>query len=207
VHPTLELRHWPLVQALEGVTKMARVVVMDSNPLSYEVDEIYCFCNKPDTGELMVICEKCDQSYHAPCVGFDNNMMANDDWLCGYCQSDVCGDGKREWKGEVPIPEGKKRRPKPKPRSDAELKTRLANYAKGGKEWKGPRNWEEVKQKISDHASKLRAAELEKYEKAKARQKEGGHHMFDMAVGGVVRDAPLNHPEVMDMLEGNHAFE
>ena len=74
----------------------------------HTVDEIYCFCDKPDTGELMVICEKCDQSYHAPCVGFDKDTMANDDWLCGYCQSDVCGDGKREWKGEVPIPEERK---------------------------------------------------------------------------------------------------
>lgn len=99
------------------------------------------------------------------------------------------------------------RRPKPKPRSDAELKDRLDNYAAGGKEWKGPRTWEEVQQKVTEHAKTLRAAELEKYEKAKAKQKEGGHHMFDMAVGGVVRDAPLDHPEVMDTLEGNHAFE
>lgn len=62
---------------------MARVVVLDSNPLSYEIDKIYCFCNKPDDGEKMVKCGKCNQQYHVACVGYDEKVHGNQGWGAG----------------------------------------------------------------------------------------------------------------------------
>ena len=45
---TSELRHCPLLQSVQGVQDLANVVVFDSNPLSYETDQMFCFCNKGD---------------------------------------------------------------------------------------------------------------------------------------------------------------
>jgi len=58
---------FPLIQSVQGVRDLANIVVFDSNPLAYETDQIFCYCNKRDDGSEMILCETCDMYYHS-CV-------------------------------------------------------------------------------------------------------------------------------------------
>jgi hypothetical protein len=51
------------------------------------------------------------------------------------------------------------------------------------------------------HATKLRGKEERKYAVAKAKQAEGGHHLYDTVAGNAVVSAPLG-PELIDFLDG-----
>jgi hypothetical protein len=81
-HPTSELRHYPLLQSVQGVQDLANVVVFDSNPLSYETDQMFCFCNKRDDGSEMIMCETCEMYYHSYCIGKSGAELDGFDYLC-----------------------------------------------------------------------------------------------------------------------------
>jgi hypothetical protein len=173
----------------------------NSKPLHYETGEIHCYCGKDDDGLLMVDCDSCGVFFHSACIGKTESELQCD-WSCGYCLGKEDEHGNQLWEGALKPKPGKVRAPKPKPRNLAEAQARLRHYANGGKEIVGPRNWDEVVQKVKDHAVKLRGKEQEKYAKAEAQRKEGGHHVYDTIVGNDARAAPIT-DELIDFLEGN----
>ena len=65
----------------------------------------------------------------------------------------------------------------------------------------GPRTWGDVVEKVRAHAIKLRGKEERKYAVAKAKQAEGGHHLYDTVAGNAVVGAPLG-PELIDFWTG-----
>ena len=201
-HPTKDLRHWPLKFAVEGVLKLAKVIVFDSRTLAYEVPRKYCYCEKTDDGTLMFQCEQCGVYYHAHCVGLKEGDLKDEDYVCGYCQEDPDDDGIAVWKGQLSMPEGYQRWPKPKRRNIEEYMAHLDKLGDADKEWQGPRTWNEARQLVKDRRVVLRGKEEEIYRKALEKQKEGGHHIMDMVVGGHVVDAPLSEEQI-DFLEGN----
>ncbi len=201
MHPTSDLRHLPLVQSVQGVQDLANIVVFDSNPLAYETDQIFCYCNKRDDGSEMIMCETCKMYYHSYCIGMTGAKLRNVDYVCGYCSGVEDEDSNQLWQGELKPRPGKKRTPKPKPRELAAVQARLGRYECGEKEWMGPRTWEAVVEKVRAHADKLRGKEEHKYAVAKAKQAAGGHHPYDTVVGNAVVGAPLG-PELIDFLEG-----
>jgi hypothetical protein len=81
------------------------------------------------------------------------------------------------------------------------MQARLERYERGEKEWVGPRTWGDVVEKVRAHATKLRGKEERKYAVAKAKQAEGGHHLYDTVAGNAVVGAPLG-PELIDFLDG-----
>lgn len=201
-HPAKDLRHWPLIQSVQGVLELASIVVFNSNPLSYQTDQIHCYCGKKDDGSEMIQCDLCDVFYHSNCVGVTGRELEGVDFECGYCLGENDDDNNQLWYGHLAPRPGKVRAPRPKPRDPAELARRLARYAKGEREWVGPRNWPDLVKKVADHAIKLRGKEQEKYAKARAKRDGGGHHMFDTVAGNTVAGAPIG-PELIDYLEGN----
>lgn len=189
------------MQSVQGVLDAANIVVFDSRPLSYETGQIHCFCGKEDDGSLMVACDTCDVYFHSTCIGKTEAELQGD-YECGYCLGKEDEHGNQVWEGALKPKPGKVRVPKPKPRNLAATQARHAYYASGGKEIVGPRNWDEVVKKVQDHAVKLRAKELQKYAKAEAQRKEGGHHLYDTVAGNAVHAAPMT-DELIDFLEGN----
>jgi hypothetical protein len=100
-HPTSELRLYPLLQSVQGVQDLANVVVFDSNPLSYETDQIFCFCNKHDDGSEMIMCETCKMYYHSYCIGKSGADLDGIDYVCGYCAGVEDEEGNQLWEGEL----------------------------------------------------------------------------------------------------------
>lgn len=201
-HPCKDLRHWPLIQAVEGVETLSNIVVFDSNPMSYETDQIHCFCGKKDDGSEMIQCDRCNVFYHSLCIGVTGADLEGVEFECGYCAGKFNGDGKEEWSGDLAVRPGKKRAVRPKPRSLAEVEQRLERYERGEKEWVGPRSWPEVQKKVRDHAEELRGKEEEQYRMLEEKRKQGDHHVADVAVGGGVTLAPLSQ-ELLDYVKGN----
>ena len=195
------MRHYPLIQSVQGVHDLANIVVFDSNPLAYETDQIFCYCNKRDDGSEMIMCETCEMYYHSYCIGKTGAELDGIDYVCGYCAGVEDEDGNQLWQGELKPRPGKKRIPKPKPRDLVAMQARLERYERGEKEWVGPRTWGDVVEKVRAHAIKLRGKEERKYAVAKAKQAEGGHHLYDTVAGNAVVGAPLG-PELIDFLDG-----
>jgi len=199
--PSKDLRHWPIKQAVRGVFQLSTVVVFDSQPLAREIDRKHCYCGQPDRGVLMVECDGCNVWYHVDCVQWDADARGEEDYVCGYCKSAPNEDGCRSWTGDVERPGKSIAWKKPPLRTQAEAEKRGAKDRDEGKEWKGPRNWAEAVAEVKERRVKLRGKEGAKYRKARAKQKEGGHHIIDVAVGGSVMDAPLS-AELLDLMEG-----
>uniref|UniRef100_A0A1I7Z6W0 PHD-type domain-containing protein n=1 Tax=Steinernema glaseri TaxID=37863 RepID=A0A1I7Z6W0_9BILA len=51
-------------------------------------EEVYCICRKPDDGNKMVACDKCEEWFHADCVGFTEEMDAEEKpYFCKACST------------------------------------------------------------------------------------------------------------------------
>ena len=37
-------------------------------------EEVFCVCNQPDTGALLMGCDGCDEWFHPPCVGISSQQ-------------------------------------------------------------------------------------------------------------------------------------
>jgi len=200
-HPTKELRHWPLNFAVQGVLELASVVVFDSSPLARQIPRKYCYCGKEDKGEFFFQCERCSHYYHAHCVGLKEGDLEGQEYVCGYCNGKPNKDGNVEWNGPLSKPDGYERWSKPKARNIQKHQNKAAALGDAEREWKGARNWAEAQEMVKQRRVFLRGKEEEKYRKAVEKQKAGGHHIMDMAVGGHVVDAPVTE-ELMDFLQG-----
>ena len=53
--------------------------------LSDTISEACCVCNSAEDGEVMLLCDKCDQPAHLGCVGVD--IVPEGDWFCPSCIS------------------------------------------------------------------------------------------------------------------------
>lgn len=67
--------NWPIL-ALAG----AEPAVLDET-----VSEACCVCKCAEDGEIMLLCDKCDQPAHLGCVGLDT--VPEGDWFCPSCTS------------------------------------------------------------------------------------------------------------------------
>ncbi|SCU95675.1 LAME_0F12970g1_1 [Lachancea meyersii CBS 8951] len=57
-------------------------------------EEVFCICKKPDSGELMVGCDGCDDWFHFSCLKMPtkyNELVFS--FYCPYCQAGVTGPG------------------------------------------------------------------------------------------------------------------
>lgn len=149
----------------------------------------------------MVQCDNCDDHFHLECIGMTKEIAESEDYVCGYCCAEEDKDGNVMWEGEIPIPNGRVRRPKAKVRNIAAFKDKMARYARDEEEFKGPQNWEELLQELSAHSKKMHEKKLKKYEAAKVRLESRDHHLTDMQVGGRLEAAALN-DEAIDFLQG-----
>ncbi|SCV05783.1 LANO_0H15082g1_1 [Lachancea nothofagi CBS 11611] len=64
-------------------------------------EEVFCICKKPDSGELMVGCDGCDDWFHFSCLKIPrkyNKLVFS--FYCPYCQAGVTGPGSRD--GNLP---------------------------------------------------------------------------------------------------------
>lgn len=67
-------------------------------------EEVFCTCREPDTGELMVGCDGCDDWFHFKCVRLDvrySKLIAK--YYCPYC--DLEGKGCTLWKRKCRLPQ------------------------------------------------------------------------------------------------------
>ncbi|KAM9933291.1 hypothetical protein OXX80_007092 [Metschnikowia pulcherrima] len=60
-------------------------------------EELFCICRKPDVdGELMIICDGCEEWFHTKCMKVENNFtQLFDKFFCKFCQWK--GDGVTRW--------------------------------------------------------------------------------------------------------------
>jgi COMPASS component SPP1 len=66
-------------------------------PYDSNSEEVFCICRKPDTGELMVACDGCDEWYHFKCVNIDKRFQSLVlSYYCPYCELE--GKGSTLWK-------------------------------------------------------------------------------------------------------------
>ncbi|CEP60108.1 Spp1p LALA0_S01e03224g [Lachancea lanzarotensis] len=57
-------------------------------------EEVFCICKKPDSGELMVGCDGCDDWFHFSCLKMAkkyNELVFS--FYCPYCQAGITGPG------------------------------------------------------------------------------------------------------------------
>lgn len=180
---------------------LSNVFIIDSKPLRHEIPRKYCHCMKDDVGEPMVFCDGCSDAFHCACVGLSKDEAEKmDEYTCGYCLGTE-KDGKIEWVGEVPIPPGRVRRPKPKIRIVAEFEDRKSRYERGERELAGPSNWEELVALTRKRAKDTHEKEASKYAAAVEKQKQKDHHVNDIVTGGRVEVASVS-DEMIDFLQG-----
>lgn len=64
--------------------------------------EVYCTCRKPDSGELMVGCDGCDDWFHFACVRVDPKFSTLiSSYYCPYCELE--GKGITKWKRQCRV--------------------------------------------------------------------------------------------------------
>ncbi|CAR22734.1 Spp1p [Lachancea thermotolerans CBS 6340] len=76
-------------------------------------EEVFCICKKPDSGELMVGCDGCDDWFHFSCLKIPqkfNELVFS--FFCPYCQCGITGPGassgnlpKTLWRRKCRLPE------------------------------------------------------------------------------------------------------
>ena len=71
----------------------------------FSMDQRPCVsCDGGDDEGLMLLCDECNQPWHATCVGFKGLVLG--DWLCGNCSAlehkEACVSGSRSPKRERP---------------------------------------------------------------------------------------------------------
>ncbi|QSL65421.1 hypothetical protein MERGE_002731 [Pneumocystis wakefieldiae] len=74
-----------------------RLHVNNFNNIKNENVELYCICQKPDTGCWMIACDGCDNWYHGECVKIleaDEELL--DKYFCDFCTKK--GKGCTMWK-------------------------------------------------------------------------------------------------------------
>ncbi|SCU79888.1 LAFA_0B06282g1_1 [Lachancea sp. 'fantastica'] len=62
-------------------------------------EEVFCICKKPDSGELMVGCDGCDDWFHFSCLKVPkeyNELVFS--FYCPYCQAGIMGPGAHDGK-------------------------------------------------------------------------------------------------------------
>lgn len=67
-------------------------------------EELYCVCRKPDTGQLMVACDGCDEWFHFKCMDIDikyKELVNN--YYCKFCD-ELFHKGKTLWKRKCRLP-------------------------------------------------------------------------------------------------------
>lgn len=77
-------------------------------------EEVYCICKKPDTGELMVGCDGCDDWFHFSCLKIPEKYRdLVFSFYCSYCSAGITGPAlinggklpKTLWKRKCRLPE------------------------------------------------------------------------------------------------------
>ena len=117
------------------------------------------------------------------------------------CKADADNDGVRLWEGELAshledeLNDGKILR------NDGEVIKQGKGRQRRRIGEEQPASWSNVIDRVKRHAEIIHEHKKAQYERAKARIKEGGHHVVDRAGGGGVQDVPLT-DEVIDFLEG-----
>ena len=53
--------------------------------------QVFCYCRKPDDGEIMVFCNSCEEWFHGRCVGILSEMDSQKigDYFCDICMKEV----------------------------------------------------------------------------------------------------------------------
>lgn len=71
---------------------------------NYNSDELFCICRKPDSGQLMVACDGCDEWFHFRCMKLDlkyKALVAN--FYCIFCDN-LFHKGETLWKRKCRLP-------------------------------------------------------------------------------------------------------
>lgn len=68
-------------------------------------EEVYCICKEPDSGELMVGCDGCDDWFHFKCIRVPKKYKdLVSSFYCPYCQAGITGKSvDRPWE-DNPVP-------------------------------------------------------------------------------------------------------
>lgn len=204
--PDQYLRNCPLEYVVKQADKLKTRIMFDDRPLQHEIPRKLCFCKTKETQNMM-LCETCEEWYHFDCIGVTcEQAEAEDEWKCGYCQSEPSADGFREWK--LNIPQGNRKRPKvAKPRNDNKTPKALGYDRNVVDMLKvGPTTWAEIVTLAEEGGRKIRADEEAYKKQAKKIVDAGGHHIVDqMGLGGVDRRSVTK--ELVDDLFCNGILE
>lgn len=73
----------------ESFEELARQYKKFTNAPKFDLnsEELFCICRKPDNGELMVLCDGCDEWYHFKCMNLkkeNSGLIAK--FFCKFCQ-------------------------------------------------------------------------------------------------------------------------
>jgi hypothetical protein len=200
-NPTGDFRHYPLSMAIKAVDEQAWVIVFDDREVEGALDADVCFCGGTD-GDDYVQCKKCKTCYHDWCVNFvDENQAKRNRYECGFCCDDPDDDGIRLWEGPINPVFQDDVNDQLLFRNDNELMYQGKGKLKKRIKAEVQASWSDVVSRVNRAAVEVHRVKMEQFEKAKARIKEGGHHIIDRAGGGGVSDAPVT-DEVIDFLEG-----
>jgi hypothetical protein len=186
---------------MESVEQQAKLIVFGNKEVAGSSPAPVCFCEGAGHGAV-VQCKRCLTDYHMGCVAYvvPENKKARK-YECGFCSGEPDGDGVEYWDGVIgddfveALNRGKIHRHEREVITQGRGKMRK----RIGEEQHA--SWANVRDRVRMHANIIHLQKKEQYERAKARIKEGGHHVVDRAGGGGVQDVPLV-DVVVDYLEG-----
>ncbi len=179
--PDMVLRSRPLKELPGAIEKLKRVVLFHPEEIVVQLGVKMCVCVKGErkggkkTTE-MTQCDECFEWFHNDCANIADGMdVANKEWKCEWCLSEVDRRGMQRWKSN-------RRRPKLRYHGD----TPKQRGAKAGEDppprYSAPMDWAG---KVAEIKEIARRAAVKKKKLKDAVEKlvdEGGHHLVD-AVG------------------------
>ncbi len=186
---------------MEAVAKQATVIVFGKNEVAGSSDAPVCICDSVGSSEI-VKCKTCLTEYHIDCVAWKVVPGAKAaKYECGFCEAGADQTGVRYWEGDIgdqfeeDVNEGKLHRND----KEVEKQGRGKMRKRIGEEQQA--SWANVIDRVRKHADLIHEEKKKQHERAKARIKEGGHHVVDRAGGGGVQEVPVT-DQVIDLLEG-----